>query len=421
MPESNDITAAERTVLRDLARRVAEIAALPEMEERRALWRRHNSMEKSRPAVYINPQGSWGELLPASSLECAGARARSIETDLRRRIYIYEHFASDNVIEAEWVVPKAVRNSGWGLEPRRRPSAQPRGAFGFDPVIMEPSDLKKLRHPEVERDEAADGRSLAFAEELFGGILEVRLKGLPGLAYHLMNQYTALRGLDRVMLDMVENPGMLHDAMAFLEEGHHRLLQQYLELNLLSLNNDNTAIYTSGHGYTDELPQPGADPENVQPRDLWCWAEAQEMAQVSPEMHEEFIFAYEKRLLEPFGLNGYGCCEDLTRKLDFVLTLPNLRRVSISPWADVEACAQRLRDEVIFMWKPQPAHLVGKFNPDFVRKYMQRTMRAARENGCTLEIALLDTHTCEHHPERFDRWSEIVREEAEKWEGPASS
>ena len=415
MAETDQVAVAERDVLRDLARRVAEIAARPEMEERRRLWRTHNAMKRERPAIYMNPQGSWSELLPPSGLECTGDRARGIEADLRRRIYAFEHFASDNVVEAEWIVRKVVHSSGWGLEPRRRPSTEVRGAFGFDPVIQQPSDLRKLRFPDVTYDEPATMRELDLARDVFGDILEVKLKGVTGPAYHLMNQYTALRGLDQVMLDMVENPGMLHEAMALLEEGHRRLLDQYVAQNLLSLNNDNTPIYTSGHGYSDELPKPDADPERIRPCDLWCWAEAQEMAQVSPEMHEEFAFAYEKRLLEPFGLVGYGCCEDLTRKLDFVLTIPNLRRVSISPWADVEACARRLRDKVIFMWKPQPAHLVGEFNADLVREYMQRTMRAAREHDCSLEIALLDTHTCEHHPERFDQWSRIVRDEAEKW------
>jgi len=27
-----------------------------------------------------------------------------------------------------------------------------------------------------------------------------------------------------------------------------------------------------------------------------------------------------------------------------------------------------------------------------------------------MEIILKDTHTCEHHPERFDRWLAIARE-----------
>jgi hypothetical protein len=27
-----------------------------------------------------------------------------------------------------------------------------------------------------------------------------------------------------------------------------------------------------------------------------------------------------------------------------------------------------------------------------------------------MEMVLKDTHTCEHHPERFDRWVAIARE-----------
>jgi hypothetical protein len=208
---------------------------------------------------------------------------------------------------------------------------------------------------------------------------------------------------------MVQHPQSVHDAMAFLEEGHTRLLRQYEELGLLDLNNDGTPIYTSGYGYTDELPAAGHCPGAVRPEDLWGWAEAQEMAAVSPRMHAEFAFPYERRLLERFGLNGYGCCDDVTDKLDFVLTIPRLRRVAVSPWADVESCAERIGRAAIFMWKPQPAHLVGRFDAGMVEAYLRRTVTATRAHGCTLEIVLLDTHTCEGHPERFVEWTRIAR------------
>ena len=403
------VESQDRNVLRDLARRVAEYADRPIMSERRHLWRRHNRMERVRPVIFMDPQGSWCELLPPSALRCVDPEARAIETDLRRRLYVAEQFASDNVVEKEWVVRKAIHDSGWGLTPRRSPSPDERGAFGFSPVIQGPADLKKLRMPRVAYDEAATSQRHAFFQELFGDILNVRLKGIDDLSYHLMNQYTALRGLQEVLTDMLDNPGMVHDAMAFLEEGHRQLLSQYVEQNLLGLNNDNVPIYTSGHGYSDELPQPDYD-GRVRPQDLWGWAEAQEMAVVSPAMHRKFAFSHEKRLLEPFGLNGYGCCDDVTRKLDFVMTVPHLRRVSVSPWANVDRCAERIRDRVIFMWKPQPAHLVGRFNPNAVRAYLRHTVAVARAHGCTLEIVLLDTHSCESHPERFAEWSRIAHE-----------
>ena len=401
-------TSDDLTLLRDLAKQVADIADLPIMAERREAWKKHNSLQPVRPMVLIFPEGSWRELLPDSALECREEEARRIERDLRSRIYYDEHFLDDTVIEKEWIVPKAVRNSGWGLKEQHIASTEARGAWHFDPVIKDPADLKKLKFPEITHDEAASERNLAEAQDLFGDILDVRQKGVPRVSFHLMSQYTGLRGLEEVMLDMYENPGMLHDAMAFLEEGNKHILHQYIELNLLSLNNDSTYHNSGGVGYTDELPGPYFDPNRVRPCDIWGSAEAQQMAQVSPEMHAEFVLRYEKRLLEPFALNGYGCCEDLTRKLDDVFTIPNIRRISISPWADVDICAQKLQDKYIFSWKPHPAHLVGEFNSHMIRDYIQHTLDATRK--CVVEMILKDTHTCEHHPERFDQWTRTARE-----------
>ena len=402
------ITSDERTILRDIAKQVADIASLPIMAERQELWKKHNSLQPVRPMILLFPEGSWGELLPHSVLKCQGKKARGTEWNLRNRIYYHEHFLDDTVIEKEWIAPKVIRNSGWGLVAQHIPSTEARGSWHFDPVIKKPSDLEKLKIPEITYDEAASIENLTEAQELFGDILDVKQKGVSRLSFHLMNQYTGLRGLAEVMLDMYENPGMLHDAMAFLEEGHKHIIKQYVDMNLLSLNNDSTYHSSGGNGYTDELPRPGFDPDSIRLCDMWSSAEAQEMAQVSPEMHAEFILAYEKRLLEPFSLNGYGCCEDLTRKLDDVFTIPNIRRISISPWADVDACAEKLQDKYIFSWKPLPAHLVGQFNTQLIRDYIQHTLDVTK--NCVVEMILKDTHTCEHHPERFDEWTRIARE-----------
>lgn len=403
------MTERDRSILRDLARRVAEIGNSPEMEDRRREWKRHNSLKPGRPMMLIFPEGSWQELLPHTVLQCENPLARGMEWDLRHRIYTYEHFRSDNVVDAEWIVHTVIHNSGWGLEARHQDSPQPRGAWKFDPVIRGPADMKKLHFPEVWVDEKATAQALEQAHELFGDILTVKQKGVAHVSFHLMNLWTGWRGLEETMMDMCENPGWLHDAMAFLEEGHRRLIQQYVDLNLLSLNNDNTYHSSGGNGWTDELPAPGFDGVHVRPCDMWASAESQELAQVGPRMHREFALQYEKRLLAPFGLNGYGCCEPLTDKLEDVLTIPNIRRISIAPMADVEKCAERLGKKAIFSWKPDPAMLIGGLNEDRLRDYIRHTLDVTK--GCVVEMILKDTHTCEHHPERFDRWTEIAREE----------
>jgi hypothetical protein len=402
------ITKEDRKILRDLAKRVAEIAELPIMEERRNMWKQHNQLRRVRPMILVFPEGSWRELLPESVLQCQEEFARQIEWELRRRIYQYENIHDDSVIEKKWIVHKVIKNTGWGLEPRHKPSSQDTGAWGFDPVINDYNDLKKLRFPEVIYDEKETMRRLEEAQDLFKDILDVQLKGISHISFHLMAIYCQLRGLEQVMLDMYENPSMLHEAMAFLEEGHRRLIQQYIDLNLLSLNNDDTYHSSGGVGYTDELPKPDYNPNRIRPCDMWASAESQEMAQVSPEKHYEFVMQYEKRLLEPFGLNGYGCCEDLTNKLDYVFTIPNLRRISISPWANVDKCAEKLGNKYIFSWKPNPSYLVGKFDSEAIREYIKHTLEVTKD--CVIEIILKDTHTCENHPERFTQWTDIAQE-----------
>lgn len=404
------IADSDRNILRDLARRVVDIADDPVMEERRRRWGEHNSLRSTHPLMLVFPEGSWGELLPEASLRCADQSTRLLELELRRRIYGWEHFQDDTVVVKSWGVSKQITNSGWGLAEQWIPSPEARGARRFDPVIKDPADLAKLRFPEIGYDARTSLQIFDAMRDLFGDILDVTLEGVKHISYHLMNQYTALRGLEEVMTDMYAEPQMLHDAMALLEEGHRRILQQYVDQNLLAFNNDNTYQNSGGNGYTAELPLPDADPKRVRPQDMWASAEAQEMAQVSPAHHAEFILQHEKRLLQPFGLTGYGCCEDLARKLDDVFTIPHIRRISISPWSNVAVCAEKLKGDFIFSWKPNPAHLVGRFDANTVREYIRHTLEVARRNGCVLEMILKDTHTCEQHPERFDRWTQIARE-----------
>ena len=409
-----NLSLSERTLLRDLAKQVAETAARPEMAERRRKWIEHNSLRAATPMLLVFPEGAWTELLPDDALTCQDEQARRVEWNLRSRLYAFEHFHDDSVLEAVWDVTAQVTDSGWGLEPIKVSSSEARGAFRIQPVLNERADLQKLRAPELLYDPSEHDRRAQEMQALLGDILDVQCKGVTHLAYHLWSQYIYLRGETRYMEDMIDAPDFIHEVMAFFEQGHQRLLQQMIEMNLLSLNNDHTYHSSGGNGYTDHLPAPGFDPARVRPRDLWASAESQELASVSPRMHQDFALQYEARLLEPFGLTGYGCCEDLSRKLPDVLALPHIRRISISPFADVERSAQILGGRAIYSWKPQPAHLVDPFDPDTIRAYLRRALEVCQANGCFLEIILKDTHTCQRRPERFDTWTQIAREEIER-------
>lgn len=113
--------------------------------------------------------------------------------------------------------------------------------------------------------------------------------------------------------------------------------------------------------------------------DIWP---AQMLGSVSPQMFEEYEVEYVKPLLEQFGLVYYGCCEPLHNRIDYIRKIKNVRKISMSPWADIRAGAEHIHGDYVISRKPNPAYLAAaSFDPELVRRELQETCRAAKENG----------------------------------------
>jgi hypothetical protein len=200
--------------------------------------------------------------------------------------------------------------------------------------------------------------------------------------------------------------------MCILSAGTQAKLDFLEENGLLSLNNDGTYVGSGGFGWTRELPAPGYD-GTVRTMDMWGFAESQETVTFSPEMFEEFIVPFQLPILERFGLNCYGCCEPLDKRWHVVERIPRLRRVSVSPWADIADMADKLGDRYIFSYKPNPADLaVPEMDGGRVRKDLRRALE--RTKNCRVEVIMKDNHTIGKNPENVIRWCRIAREEAER-------
>ena len=113
------ISKRDRTIIRELASESARIAALPDQEKTRRLWRRLNALDPVRPMVMID-QVCWNELEVDTelSLHCEDTECRAWEQKLRRQLYQWKHFRVDMVVESTADVPMAVHNSGFGIEVR---------------------------------------------------------------------------------------------------------------------------------------------------------------------------------------------------------------------------------------------------------------------------------------------------------------
>jgi len=115
------------------------------------------------------------------------------------------------------------------------------------------------------------------------------------------------------------------------------------------------------------------------------------------------------RFYKRFGLVYYGCCEPLHQKLDLVKKIPNLRKISMSPWVDVEKGAEQIGRGFVFSRKPSPAFLaVTPWEPDVVEADLCAVRDACARHGCPLELILKDISTVNYQPQRLWQWADIA-------------
>jgi hypothetical protein len=408
------ISADDREVLRRLAGAVAELAARPIEQHKRDLWYRHNVLQPTRPLIFCDPENGWNEIIPPNELRSVGELARRWEMTLRKERFWGAEMGDDRVIEPYFNIAHVYTESDWGMH-ETRIGGHDGGSYVWEAPLKSYADVEKLHFPQIVVNQEATERLLAVAEETLGDLLTVRLKTswwwTLGMTWTLVN----LRGLSQIMYDMVDCPEDLHQLMAFLRDGHLARLGFLEENGLLSLNNDGTYVGSGGFGWTHELPQSdyAADTaRRVRTRDMWGFAESQETVGVSPQMFAEFVLPYQLPILQRFGLNCYGCCEPLDKRWHVVQQIPNLRRVSVSPWADHAAMAEMLQARYIYSMKPRPADLAMEtFDEERVRADLRRMLRITR--NCRVEVIMKDNHTIRNDPRRVTRWVEIAREEAE--------
>jgi hypothetical protein len=401
-------------IVRELAKRAAEIAALPVQGEKRVLWRKLNARKPARPMVMID-QICWNEMNVGDELAlmCADAECRGYEDYLRRTIYQWKYFPVDMVVEPFIRVPKAICNSGFGIVIQDEtaitdPTSAVLGHKYLNQFQAE-EDLEKIRMPQVSHDAAETERRLAVAHELFDGLLDVRPSGAdPYLS--LWDLIAMWMGVENALYALADKPEFMHRMVARLTYGYLRMLDQLEEQGLLC--EPQSLIHCTG-AYTDELPAPGYDPRKPRTKDLWMFGLAQMFATVSPGMFKEFEVAYASRICERFGLVYYGCCDPLDGKMAEVRMIPNVRKVSMSPWVNEERGAAEIGRDFVYSRKPSPALLAGDhFSPEKVRADLAATRAVCEKYGCPLEFILKDISTVRYEPRRLFEWARIAMQVA---------
>lgn len=419
MDTKTQISTHDRDVLRRLADRKVQIAANPINEERRRAWLALDSGNDNRVMVLAEHFGIRDQRKPFSVdiHECTGEWARRIEKALRVEAFKFEKLRDDHVVEPVMNVGWRVKGSNFGVEPivHQGGDAEHMGSRSWDPPIKDlDADFDKLRPRTFCVDREGTMAERQLMEEVFAGILPVRLRGSHYWSMGLTCKVIELIGLEGMMLSMYDNPDGLHRLLAFLRDDELAFSHWLEDQGLYTLNNENDYIGSGSMGYTADLPQTATlqAESPVLEQDLWVLLESQETVGVGPELFEEFVFPYQLSIAERFGKTYYGCCEPVHSRWSIIKRLPNLARVSVSPWADQRIMAEDLGRDYVFSRKPNPTLIsTERFDETAIRNDIRQTLDLAR--GCRIEIIMKDVHTLNNEPERLARWVDIAREEIE--------
>lgn len=411
------LSTEDRTRLRDLAKRVKEAANSPKEMHKKEVIKKLNSLQDVTPPVFLGVTGEIMEhYMPYN-------KSVSMDSDhlfdgteywLKWRLFRSDYFDDGMPVVDTFHIGIDAHVSDWMDGYHRVLLNADKTGTKFEPCLKEFSDFKKMRKPQLTVNWQSCNDTFDKIEDVLGDILVLK-KGPQffqtiGWGESMIDQYVEMRGLEQTYFDMIDNPEFVHEVMNFMTEGHLELLEQYKQNGLLVMNNEDNHIGSSSVAFTDELePAPG---EPITEKNLWGFAEAQELSDVSPEMLEEFVLPYQAKLINKFGLSLYGCCEDISRKIPSLEKyIHNLRMVSISPLCNHEIAAENVGKKYVYAWKQHPVFL-NQFDEAAIAKDLKEKLEITK--NCHVAILMLDAFEFGNDFERFKKWVDLAKKAAEE-------
>ena len=415
----NAITKRDMDVLRELAKRTMEVANRPVQEEKRNLWKRLNGLKPCRPMVLID-QICWNEMNVEDELtiRCEDALCREYETFLRRQLYSFRHMPVDMVVEPWVVVPKLMTgysagfadwqgNFDFGIEidqeTKTLDATNSVVSRSFHSQINDIDDVEKIRMPQIRYLKEESEAKLALVQEIFAGTIDVKLEGCyPG--FWFFDAIVHWCGVENTLYSMAGGAEFLHAICNRLLDAYLCGLDQLEQQGLLG--DAQTLVHCTG-AYSEELENSPAPIGSA--KRLWTFNLSQIFSSASPTDHEEFEVAYSRSWYERFGLGYYGCCEPLHDRIEMLHQIPNIRKVSISPFANPEAGAEALGKNYVMSRKPLPTvFAMDSFDAEASYREIRDLMKVCQQTGTPLEIIQKDISTLKYRPERLWKWADAV-------------
>jgi hypothetical protein len=417
-------TPAERARLRELAKKQREIAELPVMKIRQKRWYDLNDGKALYPLVTFEFNGPPEEVYERST--SANPVIRNAENQLLMNIENHSLLDDDRVIPDYISIRPGNQMLRFGITLETYGALDKDGKKSMAYMYVHPirdlkEDFHKLKSSVLTVDaNLEDSKARAcIIDDALGDILPARIQ-FPSFVFRFADIFVHLMGMENTYYALYDYPELMHKACAMLTADYLKFMREIEENKALLPNNDGSFLAQGSWGYTHSLPSREGIPGPVKFKDVWGYTESQETVGMAPEMFDEFFFQYILRLSEEFGLVSYGCCEPVHGIWDLCLSkMKNLRKLSISPWCDEEAIAERIRGRGIVYQRKPKANYIGVdrvFDAETLGAHIARTARAA--SGCPLEVTFRDVCTVLGDKSRMTKAIQIVRAQFDRYWKP---
>ena len=377
--------------IKDLIERYLEITESSENEANAQFWERVHGWNRdmwrgipragdSVPFNIAPDNGLWSHILNVDLRDYYTDPETYLETQLRLRIYHFEHFKDNTYFTKELFIWFGVVTelSYFNIPIEFYPNKE---GWVTDSIIKEYVDIDSLEVPDFHKSGLMPRihRYYEVMNEYAEGRLKVMfpewVRGPFCIASHL-------RGMEKLLLDTVLEPDFVHQFMRILVDAS----KQWNDARNAFLG---TTIDTVKL-YNDEIGTPF----------------------ISPDIYDELIFPYEKELSDYYGEVAYWhSCGDTTAFQEKIKDLTNLRLYHCGPWTSYAAAVKNLDPDtaIDICLNPQEDILEAdetqmKEKLEDIRKTCEGRAYFVRADGFMLGGDL------EYELNQIRRWSEVASE-----------
>ena len=398
-------------ILRKLAWDYLKIAVSEKNTENTKLHTAVNDRKLIRPVVLID-ELPWNEMNIAGelTLHCTDPYLRQIEWFFLSNIYKNKHMPADMVIQTFVPITKVIHSTGIGISVKEETLLTDASnaiiSHKYIDILQTEDDFEKLHNSVITYDKKETLKRYQMVGEILGDILPVKLKGIEAFFVSTWDDISRYRGVTSLLMDLADRPEFMHRIVSKLTDIKIAELEQYEKLELFD-SSPSSLHCTPVH--TSDLPGDSFDGVKLTRKNIWGRGCAQIFASVSKAMHEEFDIEYMKKTVGQCGLVYYGCCEPLDKKIDIVEKIPNLRKISITPWANVNVAAEAIGSKYVLSAKPNPSAVaVSILDKENLKKEIGDILDACKRNSCSCDIVLKDISTCCKRPQNIFEWEQTV-------------